>query len=169
MDSKTDDRELYLIGFRIEPDIAEPSVYSIYVDDDGPLLSNGLALFFPRRELAAKALAMSDLASSEINAAPTELQIVYDITDAIYTLQERDEDISNGLLDFINLLLDYAACLGVQIPDTYRKQLEMLVDHVTFHVAFADFLRENHLERQRLVDALYWGIGMMLYNSRIIV
>lgn len=160
--------ELYLIGFRIEPDIFEPNVYSIYVDDDGPLLYCGQPVLFPRAELAAKVIGSAGKEYAHM-VAPSDVQAVYDVVEAVFTIQERDEDRANHLLDCVNLLLDYIKCLNIKVPGGYDSDLRMLADHVTFDASFAGFLKEHQISRERLVDALYWGIGMVLYNSKIIV
>lgn len=160
--------ELYLIGFRVEPDIREPNVYSIYVDDEGPLLYCGQPVLFPRAELAAKVINGAGKEYAHM-VAPSDLQAVYDVVEAVFTIQERDDDIDNHLLDFINLILDYVKCLKIAVPSDYDSDLRMLADHVTFNSSFAAFLKEHQISRERLVDSLYWGIGMVVYNSKIII
>lgn len=161
--------QLYLIGFRIEPDIFDPQMYTIYVNNDRPILYQGQPILFPRADLGAIALSKSDCGASAIGPAPTELDCVYDIADAIYTLNEKDDETSSELLDLINLVFDFAKCVKERMPESYRADLSMLADHLTFHHRFTDFLGQHNLDRQKITDALYWAIGMIIYTSKIIV
>jgi hypothetical protein len=144
-------------------------MYTIYIDDDRPILYQGRPILFPRAELAPIALEKSDCGASAIGPAPTELWAVYDIADAIYTLNERGEEKESELLDLIIVILDFANCTNEKIPDNYRVDLCMIADHLTFDHCFSDFLQQHNLDRRRLTDALYWGIGMIIYKSKIIM
>jgi len=106
MDPIAEDASLYLVGFRIEPEIFDVQMYTIYVDGDRPIMRKGFPILFPRPELAASALSKSDCGASEIGPAPTELHYVWDITAAVYTLKEKDEAPSSELLNFLNVILD---------------------------------------------------------------
>ena len=92
MSTGTDTSRLYLVGFRIEPDIAAPQMYTIYVDDDRPILCDNQPILFPKPELAEVALCKSNCGASLLGPAPTELYAVFDIANAFYSLIERDED-----------------------------------------------------------------------------
>src|SRR6266478_7441907 len=59
MSAHIEQSTLHLVGFRIEPDIYEPQLYTIYVDGDRPILCQGQPLVFFRPELAAAALRKS--------------------------------------------------------------------------------------------------------------
>jgi hypothetical protein len=160
---------LYLVGFRIEPDIFDPHMYTIYVDDDRPILSEGRPILFPRFDLAAIALSKSDCGASMIGPAPSELYAVFDIAAAIYTLNEKDEESSNEVLNVLNIILDFVNCTKEKMPASYRRALEMLADHLTFNPNFAEFFDGNIVSRNKVTNAIYWSLGMILYNSRIVV
>jgi len=55
------------------------------------------------------------------------------------------------------------------MPDKYRASLEKLADHLTFNKRLSDFLEQNGLDRNEIVDAIYWSIGMIMYNATFIV
>jgi hypothetical protein len=169
MSADIDQSTLYLIGFRIEPDIYNPQLYTIYVDGDRPIMCQGQPIVFFRPDLATAALHKSDCGAAEIGPAPTELQAVFDIAAAIYTLNEEDEAEDAELLDCINILLDFANCVDELMPKEYRRSLEMLADHLTFNKRFAEFLESNNLERQKITDAIYWTLGMIVYQMKIVV
>ena len=159
---------LHLIGFRIEPDIYEPQLYTIYVDGDRPIMFKGQPIVFTRPDLASSALHKSDCGASALGPAPSELYTVFDIVEAVYTLSEKDEETGSEALDVINLLLDVVNCTKTPMPQTYRCALEALADRLTFNNQFADFLTASGIERTTIIDAIYWTLGMIVYNMKII-
>jgi hypothetical protein len=168
MSANTQQSTLYLVGFRIEPDIYDPQLYTIYVDSDRPITFEGQPLVFTRSDLAAAALRKSDCGAARIGPAPTELYAVFDIADAVYTLNMCDEAEDSELLDCINVLLDFVNCIAEPMPETYRSALERLADHLTFHKRFADFLASEKLERQTITDAIYWSLGLIVYQMKVV-
>ena len=80
----------------------------------------------------------------------------------------KDEADSDQLLNCVNVLLDFANCIKEEMPGTYRSSLEKLANHLTFNSRFADFLSENHLSRRTLTDGIYWLLGMIVYQMKIV-
>jgi hypothetical protein len=128
----------------------------------------GQPIVFATAGLASKALEVSDCGASEIGPAPTELYAVYDITDVIYTLCEKDEEEGNEVLDFINVLLDFVNCTEEEMPALYRSALEKLADHLTFNRKFVEFFASEELDRKTVCDAIYWTLGMVVYRMKIV-
>jgi hypothetical protein len=159
---------LHLIGFRIEPDIPEPQLYTIYVDGDRPILFQGQPIVFTRPELAPIALSQSDCGASALGPAPSELYTVFDLVEAVYTLSEKDEETGSETLDVINVLLDFVNCTSAPMPEMYRSALKSLADHLTFKNQFADFLMASGIERTMIIDAIYWTLGMIVYHMKLI-
>jgi len=159
---------LYLIGFRIEPDIFDPQMYTIYINDDRPIMLKGQPILFPRAELATVALANSDCSASLVGPAPTELYAVFDIAEAIYTLNEKDEEGSNEILNLLNVILDFVKCVQITMPLNFHAILTTLADHLTFNKRLPEFFDQHGLTRQMVTDAIFWSIGMILYNAKII-
>ena len=168
MTSNTEQPTLDLVGFRIEPDIFEPQLYTIYVEGDRPILCEGQPILFTRPELAEAALQKSDCGAAAFGPAPSELDTVLDFTDAIYTLNEKDEAENAGLLDCINILLDFCNCIDQPVPVAYRSCLESLADHLTFNKEFASFLDERKISRDEVTDAIFWCIGMIIYWMKLL-
>jgi hypothetical protein len=168
MIDSTNETTLYLIGFRIEPDICDPQLYTIYVNDDRPIMFRGRPILFSKMELAQTALAKCDCGAAAFGPAPTDVYAVYDITNAICTLCENDEELHSEVLDLVNVILDFTICLKIKMPDGYREQLELLADHLTFQNNLRTFFSQHNLNRASFVNALYWAIGMIVYNSKII-
>src|SRR5437016_4803226 len=99
MSNDTERPTLDLIGFRIEPDIFEPQLYTIYVGGDRPILCGGQPILFVRPELAEAALQKSDCGAAAYGPAPSELYAVFDLADVIYTLNHKDEAENADVLD----------------------------------------------------------------------
>jgi hypothetical protein len=168
MSERIDTSTLYLVGFRIDPDIETPQMYTIYVDDDRPILCDNRPILFSRPELAQTALIRSNCGASMLGPAPSELYTVFDIANALYSINERDKDDCSDLLNVINAVLDFAKCARQPMSNTFLIQLSLLADHLTFHRHFARFLDEHSWDRRQIVDALYWTLGMILCASKII-
>jgi len=162
------DQDLYLIGIRVEPDIFDAQLYTIYVGDERPILLDGCPIFFTKPEAAERALLKSNCGAARLGPAPTELYYVYDLTDAIYTLYTQDNAPGARLVDFINALLDLCNCMPVTVPVVYRNNLSLLADHLTFNVEFGRFLIEHELSRDALVEAIHWCVGMVACEMRIV-
>ncbi len=160
---------LYLLGFRIEPDLTEPQLYTIYVDDDRPILCGGKPILFVRPDLARAALQKCDCGAAAFGPAPSQLYAVFDFADAIHTLNLKDEAENAQLLDCINLLLDFCHCIDKPMPWAYRSCLEALADHLTFHKEFASFLSKKRIPRDAVTDAFSWCMGMIVYKMKLLV
>ncbi len=159
---------LYLIGFRIEPDIFDPQLYTIYIEGEHPITCSGQPIVFAKPELADAALALSDLDRTRFGATPEELDAVFDIAEAIYVLCEEDEVENGDPLGCINMLLDIANCVDERTPCSHRKTLESLADHLTFNTEFKSFIEGNNITRQEISDAFFWAIGMAVYHMKIL-
>jgi hypothetical protein len=164
----TDRSQLYLVGFRIDPDVSEPQLYTLYVDDDRPIPGAGRPIVFVRPDLADDALQASDCGAAALGPAPSELYAVFDLSGALYTLNEEDEDEGSNLLNRINMILDFCKNVDELMPAAYRSRLESLADHLTFETRFGAFLRENDLSRNEMTDALYWCLGAISYHMKIV-
>ena len=159
---------LYLTGFRIDPDIYEPQFYTLYVDEDGPIMSAGCPVLFSRPELAAEAYRISDCDKSEYTEVPNELYIVYDLTEAIYVIDALDEAPSSSILNCLNVILDFANCLPDELPPLYRTSIEKLADQLTFEYSFGAFLEASGISRKDIVDGIYWCFGHTLYQMKFL-
>lgn len=160
---------LYLVGLRIEPEIFEPQLYTIYVDDDRPITYKRQPILFVRPDLAEAALQKSDCGAAAFGPAPGEVYTVYDFAEALYTLRHRDEDQDSSLLDCINLVLDFCTVTEGTFPAGYRHCLESLADQLTFDRSFGEFVERNGISRTTVTDALYWSIGMIACQMKLLI
>jgi len=158
MDAASDET-LYLVGFRIDPEVRDPQLYTLYVGCERPILRKGRPIVFARPDLAEAALQESDCGAPKVGPAPQEVYTVFDFAEALYILDSQDEAPKRGVVDCINVILDFVARVPDSMPTEYRSSLERLADHLTFHLRFAEFLQEQSISRENLTDAFFWSMG----------
>ncbi|MGL5064473.1 MAG: hypothetical protein ACRC62_31175, partial [Microcoleus sp.] len=85
---------LWLFGFRIDPEIEEPNLYTLiaYGDRELPLVAGGQLVFFTRPELAINALELCGINVSELGTPPTEIDAICDLAETLYLLDAEDVD-----------------------------------------------------------------------------
>lgn len=159
---------LYLVGFRIDPDLHNPQMYTLYIDEDRPITRQGQPLLFTRPNLADAALKESDCCSVLLKPAPHDVYAVFDIAGALYIFESKDEAPDGTALDCINAMLDFLALIEDVIPSGYRSIMEKLADHLTFNREFSDFLHEQSISRKDIVDAFFWCIGAIVCRTKIL-
>src|ERR1017187_7895322 len=103
------ERELYLIGFRMDPGAEGPQFYTLIGsegDGERPITRGGRVLFFRRLEAAGKALAASDNGFSDVCPAPGELELLCDVGEALHVANQEDEDGDGVLFELIAVFDD---------------------------------------------------------------
>ena len=86
-------RELFLIGFRMDPASEGPQFYTLIGsggDDERPIPRGGRILFFRRPADAAKALAASDNGFADVRPVPVELELLCDIGEALHVANQKE-------------------------------------------------------------------------------
>lgn len=167
-DYSEDPNSLRLMGFRIEPEIFDPQLYTLYVDWERPILIGRMPILFTKPCLAQSALDISDCGASRFGPAPNELYFVYDITSTIYTIQVESTCDSGDHSLLVNMLLDFVNLANADMPKVFRRALSELADYITFNKDLNSYFESSRDSRQVVVDAIYWAIGSSLYNSRIV-
>lgn len=160
-----DVKELFLIGFRIEPDIFDPQIYTIYINDDRPILFQNRPILFASPGLSQSALEKSDCGAVRFGPAPTEVFAVFDITQAMQSLAEMECESRGEIVDLVNAMLDFGACIKAPVPRAYAEILPLLADHLTFQSNIASFFEGREATREDAANAMYWFMGMIMYYS----
>ena len=160
---------LYLVGFRLDPDAEGPQFYTLFVlesENDRPLLANGRVVFFAQRSQSGSALTLADNDVSRLAPAPTELEILCDVAEALHIANALDADTDGTLLETIALFDDLIRAISINVPAQYMSVLSALSERLTTNPEFATMLAETGLDRETIEDALMWCVGAVAVKSR---
>jgi hypothetical protein len=165
---KTINRELYLIGFHLDPTAEGPQFFTLIGAGDGserPITKADRVLFFRRPGDALKALTASDNGFRDVRPVPTELELVCDISEALYVANEEKEDTDGVLFELIAVFDDLLRAVKLNVPDEYSAVLGAMATRLGESQEFASFLEESGLTREKLEDALMWCVGAVAVKS----
>lgn len=87
------------------------------------------------------------------------------LEETIQLIQTADSDGNSVILSALNTLLEVADSSRYVLPRRYRTDMERLADHLTFNVPFSDFVVENGVDRDQVVDGILWAVGAVLSSS----
>lgn len=165
---KAPSRELYLIGFRMDPGAEGPQFYTLMGSEDGnqrPITRDGRVLLFRRPGDALKALFASDNGFGEVRPVPTELELLCDIGEALHVANQETEDGDGLLFELIAVFDDLLRAVKLNVPAEYTAVLAAVAGRLGESTEFASFLTENGLKRETLEDALLWCVGAVAVKS----
>jgi hypothetical protein len=161
-------RELYLIGFRMDPSAEGPQFYTLIGSEgesERPITREGRILFFRAPRLAAKALAVSDNGFRSLRAVPQELEMLCEVGEALYVANQLDADDDGWLFELIAVFDDLLRAVQLTPPPEYIEVLSQLATRLVESTEFAGYLEQRGLQRQKLEDALLWCIGAVAAKS----
>lgn len=161
-------RELYLIGFRLDPGVEGPQFYSLIGVENGnerPITCGDRILFFRTPELAQKALEASDNGFSDVRPLPTELELLCEISEALYFANAEKADTDGVLFEMIAVFDDLLRAVKLSVPEEYAAVLGAMGARLQDNPEFASFLEESGLSREKLEDALMWCVGAVTVKS----
>jgi hypothetical protein len=166
-----DPEELYLAGFRIDPNAEGPQFYTLFAmggENERPITTVGdRVVFFTRPELAAKALEIGDPSMSELGAPPERLGVLCDVAQTMYLVNSESVDPDHTILDCLEVLDDLVRATRLNMPPPYQEALTNLMEHLLKTHTYGEFLRE-HGGRERLEDALLWCVGAVTMKAKMI-
>jgi hypothetical protein len=161
-------RELYLIGFRMDPTADGPQFFTLIGAENSserPITKGDRVLFFRRAEDALKALIVSDNGFRDVRPVPTELELVCDISEALYVANSEKEDSDGVLFELIAVFDDLLRAIRLSVPEEYAAVLGATASRLGESPEFASFLEESGLTREKLEDALMWCVGAVAVKS----
>jgi hypothetical protein len=165
---KLPNRELYLIGFRMDPTAEGPQFYTLVGSEgesEGPITKGDRILFFRKPSDALKALMASDNGFAAVRPVPTELELLCDISQALYVANQKDQDADGLLFELIAVFDDLLRAVKLNVPTEYTAILAAISERLGKSPEFASFLSENELTREKLEDALLWCVGAVSVKS----
>ncbi|MBE9114757.1 hypothetical protein IQ249_02490 [Lusitaniella coriacea LEGE 07157] len=162
---------MYLIGFRINPENEEPEAYTILLfgETNRPILINDYIVFFSKPEFARFAVESSEPSLMEYLSVPKDVELVVDIAQTLYLINSEDIDLDSTILDFLNIFVDLIQPFDSSMPKSYKTQLSALAAHLTFEREFASFLLQENIERSLITNAVLWLIGKIIAKSQLLM
>jgi hypothetical protein len=161
-------RELYLIGFRLDPEADGPQFYTLIGSEgegERPIMRGDRILFFHLPKNAANALKSSDNGFSDIQPAPHELELLCDIGEALHVANQKNEDADGLLFEAIAVFDDLLRALKLTVPDEYATVLAAVAERLGESQEFASILDKAARSREKLEDALLWCVGAVAAKS----
>jgi hypothetical protein len=161
-------RELYLIGFRLDPASEGADFYTLMGDQgesERPIMRSGRVLLFRKPLDGLKALMASDNGFSDVRPVPKELELLCDISGALYVANAEAADSEGVLFETIAVFDDLLRAVELSVPEAYATVLSAVAGRLTENPEFENFLAERKLTRESLEDALMWCVGAVIVKS----
>lgn len=161
-------RELYLIGFRLDPSVEGPQFYTLIGTEEAnerPITKGDRILFFRNPADALKALTASDNGFRDVRPVPAELELLCDVSEALHIANAQNEDGDGFLFELIAVFDDLLRAVKLSVPAEYTAVLSALSERLGDTPEFANFLEESGLTRENLEDALMWCVGAVSVKS----
>jgi hypothetical protein len=165
---KNPDRELYLIGFRLDPATEDPQFYTLIGsegEEELPITRGDRVLFFRKPKDASRALAACDNGFRHVRPVPSELELLCDIAGAMHVANQEDEDADGLLFEVIAVLDDVLRAVKLTPPAQFTQVLSGVAERLTEAQEFASYLAGTETARERLEDALLWCVGAIMVKS----
>jgi hypothetical protein len=164
---------LVLVAIRIDPNTeGRPDLYSFDVDSERPLISNGLILMFDHPSLGDIAISKDDDPLVRASGpAPTTYfgHNTIDLPMMMYRVSEESNDPNATIIEGINFILDMLKAIpGRDWVKPVKRVLFPFADHVTFSKRYDDYFNEHRGHRQKVLDALYWSVGVIVAHTTVI-
>jgi hypothetical protein len=161
-------KELYLIGFRLDPGAEEPQFYTLIGDEgesERPIMREGRVLLFRKPAQALAALMASDNGFSDVRPVPSELELLCDIGSALYVANAEAADTDGILFEAIAVFDDLLRAVKLHVPPEYTAVLSAVAERLAENAELASFLKAKKLSREKLEDALMWCVGAIAVKS----
>lgn len=161
--------ELVLVGLRLDPQHDGPQLYTLLVvggDNERPATADGRVLFFPRIELAGKALSL-DATLATLGPAPQEMDTFCDVAETLHLVNSQDADPEGVVLECLLIFDDLVRATRLHMPDRYQALLTELTARLTEHMQLRAIFSSRAL-REHVEDALLWCIGAIAAKSHMI-
>jgi hypothetical protein len=163
----------WILGLRLDPENSMCDFYAVLLQrrDDRPVVSDGRIVLTTELDLVPSVLQMDDDPEMRQSILP-EVSIsetyVFDVPVILDLIAVGRKDETATIVDFLNILLDLTTGVAAVPPASYRRALYDMANHMTFSREFDEFLRNRHLRRTTLINAITWCLGTVLIRSRIV-
>lgn len=158
-----------LLEFQFVDQNEFPSIYTFttYGEVDIPLSVDGKLIFFPIERCAQAYELYSDEIKKEISL-PHEVSLTLNIPKMINLIKKENIDENSVILNCLNIFFDQINQIDVIFPESLKKILFKLADHLTFDSNFQLFLNQEKITRDEILEGTTWCIGTILINSKFL-
>ena len=170
----TDQEAVALIGFRLDPQNESPDLYTLLIyggEHDFPFVVNEQIIFFRNPQLSVKVASLlpSNMPSElrDKGITPTVPELICDIAKSLHIIESENKDDSSIILNCINIFTDLVPATGISMPAMYKDILNRFAGHLTFNREFGDFLRQENISRNEIIDAILWCIGAITVKVKL--
>lgn len=122
-------------------------------------------MFFRTPASAPAALKLADNDFARFGKAPSEIEILCDVAQALYIANSENEDKDGVLLECIALFDDLIRATRINVPAQYMAVLSAVSERLSTNPEFASMLAETGLDRETVEDALMWCVGAVAVKA----
>jgi hypothetical protein len=167
-DIPTNYDEIWVIGFRIDPDQENYDVLTVIFsgDIDQPLTIDGYIVFFNAIDVLSKTL---EIAAPEVfkKIDISEFYIV-DIAMTLHLISKGEIDDSVVIVESLNIIIDLAKTTKLPMPSEYKHILYQAADYFTFSKEISAFFESSNITRIQLFDVIIWCMGAIVIKSKML-
>lgn len=162
---------LYLIEFLQKTGRKKIGLYTLMTfggEVNRPLIIQGKLIFFNEPTLAPAAWNLAPLEMRSWGPCPKEVAATYNLTELFQLIDTGERDETATIVDCLNTFDDLLSALRQPLLPEYKKLLDPLADHLTFHQELAPFLSQHQIERSDLRNAVQWCVTTIFSNSQLL-
>ena len=169
MDDNMTTTDLWLIGLRLDADIACPTFYTLLIgEEQQPLIRDQQLVMCAEIGQFIDLSEGTDLGLSRQWLEQVEVELVCDIAEALYIVEQGDHDEDATVVNCLNTLFDLIKATNGTIPAAYRQHIEDLADHTTFSKSVGDFFQSSTELRGVIIEGLVWCVGWVMTHAHIV-
>jgi hypothetical protein len=164
-------RQIYLIGFRLDPGAEQPQFYTLMGDEgesERPITREGRILFFRHPKDARKALKESDNGFADLARVPHEMEMLCDVSSALYVANAEESDEEGVLFELIAVFDDLLRAIRMNVPEEHAGLLGAVAQRLAQNPEFVSVLESRKATRDKLEDALLWCVGAVAVKSSFV-
>jgi hypothetical protein len=164
-------KKIWIVGLFLEEAEQNPNLFAIIQtgDIEQPIIEDGKVMIFRKGSLIKYLYEKYQILyiGDELY---NELDLVVNLSILIKKIKYSKTDTNSIILNTLNIFFD----LVKHLHKGKRKHINVQLfysfsNHLTFEKEFAEnFIKKNNISRNQILDSIYWNIGLLLSNSKII-